>query len=383
MATNLKTKDDFLQKFIEALTARTPSDIQNEEGFDFTIAAPLRSLGEGLCDVAAISQDTLEAEVKKQARETMFLLAGVEPIPASRASGNLNITSTQSIVIPIGEPVYSSETGNKVAEVVAEVTFTNIETKNVQILADNSGADISFSVDTLFLTASYQSGSNPLIINNGTDEETDYARTLRIEGALKAKAHGTAPALKTAAENVTLTDINGAIIESVKDVLMSFPWKHTDPELLDPDRYGEIIMSIQSSLGVPSIELIDAIQLELTGNDELDGKQGAGQNVVIQAVTTEDIAFSVDYVPTKILSVEEEAAVELEIQSKITTYVYNLVQGESIIPTEWQAAISGDNQPDNVDYYDEETLSPSTVQTIASTSIWNITNIVVTKLAIP
>ena len=107
MVTLLSVKDDYLQKFIEAVTARTPSNIINEQGFDFTIGSPLRAYGEGLCIVAALSQETTEEEIKKQARETLFLLSGVETIAASKANGNLNITSTESIVIPIGEPVYS------------------------------------------------------------------------------------------------------------------------------------------------------------------------------------------------------------------------------------------------------------------------------------
>lgn len=370
----LAKKDDFLQKFIEAVILRTPSDIINLQGFDFTIGSPLRAFGEGLCTVAAISQDTIEAEIKKQARETLFLLSGVEPIPASRASGVLSITSTQTTTISVGEPVYSSELGTKVAEVVEEVSFINVETKDVPILADDAGADVSLTALNLFLTASNQSGTNPLIINNGTDKETDYARTLRIEDALKAKAHATAPALITAAGNVVLTDINGSIIESVQNVQMAFPWKVEDPETLDPERLGEIVISIQSSLGVPSTELLDAIQLVLTGNDELDGKQGAGQDVLLQAVETEDIAFTVPYIR---LAGYVHATIVAEIQSRIATYVASLNQGESIDPTDWQYAIYG---VEGVDYYDEENMVPSTIQTIDQFKIWNITSITVNEV---
>lgn len=375
--TLLSKKDDYLQKLIEATLLRTPSDIQNLEGFDFTIGSPLRAFGEGMCIVAAISQDTTESEVKKQARETMFLLAGVTPIPASKATGNLSITSTQSLTITAGEAVYSTETGSKVGEVTEDISFINSETKNVTMISDDSGADVSFSASTLFLTVANQSGTNPLIINNGTDEESDYDRTLRIEDALKAKAHGTAPALITTALAVVIKDINGIIIESVKNVLMAFPWKHTDPELIDPDDLGEIVMSIQSSLGVPSTELLDAIVLELTGNDEFDGKQGAGQNVVVQAVGTMDIAFTVPY---KKLPEGVHATIEADVQSKITTYVNSLNQGESINPTDWQASIGGDNKPEGVDYFDEDNLVPSTIQTIDEFKIWNITSITVTEI---
>lgn len=374
MATLLSSKDDYVQKFIEAVILRTPSDIVNEQGFDFTIGSPLRAYGEGLCIVAAVSQDTTEEEAKKQARETMFILSGVETIPASRANGVLSITSTQSITIPVEEPVYSTETGNKVAEVLVETVFTNIETKDVQILADEAGADISFAPGTLFLTTENQSGTNPLLINNGTDEETDYDRSLRVQDALKAKAHGTAPALITTAESVVLKDENGIVIESVKNVLMAFLWKHEDPETLDPDRLGEIIMSIQSSLGVPSQDLLDAIELELTGSDELDGKQGAGQNVEVTPVGTEDIAFSVPY---KKATGGVHAVIESLVQAAISTYVAGLNQGEPINPTDWQASIVG---VPGVEYYDEPNLIPSTLQTIDQFKIWNITAIVVTEI---
>lgn len=370
----LASKDEYVQKGIEATTERTPDNIRNEQGFDFIIGGSLRAFMEGLAIITSLSQDTTEEEVKKQARETLFILSGVETIPASKASGVLEITSTQSLTIDAGESVFSTVTGTKVAEVTEEVIFTNIEVLDVPILADIAGADVSFPAGTLFLTVPNQSGGNLLLINNGTDEETDYERTQRVADALKAKAHGTAPALITTAEAVNIKDGNGVIIEFVKNVLMSFPWKTIDPETIDPDRLGEIVMSIQSSIGVPSQDLLDEIELQLTGNDELDGKQGAGQNVVINPVDTEDIAFVVPYV--KLIS-GVHAVIEANIQSKITTYVESLTQGQSINPTDWQASISGTNKPVGVDYYDEENMVPSTIQEIDEFKIWNITSITV------
>lgn len=370
----LSTRDEYVQKFIEAVQQRTPSNIQNEGGFDFTIGAPLRGFGEGLCAVTAIAENTAEAEIKKQARETMFLLAGVEQISASKANGVLSITSTQTITILEGEPVYSTETGGKVAEVLEDVSFTDIETKDVRIIADEAGSDVSFDVGTLFITADNQSGSNLIVINNGTDAETDYERTSRIQAALKAKAHGTAPAILTAAAAVTVEDEFGIVIESVKDVFMSFPWKHQDPETLGPDQLGEIVMYIQSSLGVPSTDLLDAIQLELTGNDELDGKQGAGQNIDLRPVETTDVAFVVPY---KRAAGGVHDTIETDIQSAITNYVTDLNQGDAINPTDWQATLL---DIEGVEYYDEANMTPATIQTIESYKIWNITSITVTEI---
>jgi len=377
--TLLRAKDDYVQKWIEAVEQRTPSDIINEAGFDFTVGAPLRAVGEGIGTVAAISQDTTEEEAKKQAREIMFLLAGVETIGASKANGNLSITSTESLTISAGEAVYSTESGNKVAETLEETVFTNIETLDVKILSDEAGADISFTAGTLYLSIPNQSGTNPLIINNGTDEETDYARSQRVQEALKAKAHGTVQALITAAESVVLTDVNGIVTESVVNVLMSFPWKHEDPGTIDPVRLGEIVMSIQSSLGVPSQQLLDAIELELVGVDELDtsGKQGAGQNVLLEAVGTENIAFVVPYYKE---TTGVHATIEAEIQSSITKYVESLTQGQPINPTDWQAAIGGANKPEGVNYYDEANMVPATLQEIEASNIWNITSITVNEL---
>jgi len=375
--TLLKAKDDYVQKGVEAVIARTPSNIINEQGFDFTPGSPLRAFIEGHATISAISQDTTESECKKQARETMFILSGVVTFPASKANGILSITSTQSLTIPANEPVYSTATGNKVGVVTAEVSFVNSETKNVTMIADEAGKDITFGAGTLFLTASFQSGTNALLIDNGTDEETDYERSQRVSDSLKAKAHATAPALITTAEAVNIKDGFGIVIESVKNVLLSFPWKHTDPNLLDPDQYGEIIMSIQSSIGVPSQDLLDEIQLQLTGNDELDGKQGAGQNVVLTPVSTEDVAFVVPY---KKEVGGDHSTNETLIQSQIATYVDSLDQGESVNPTDWQASISGVNKPIGVDYYDEDNLVPNTIQTIDEFKIWNITTITVSEI---
>lgn len=372
--TSLSTKEQYLQKYIEAVIARTPSDIINEDGFDLTIGAPIRAMGEGVCTVAAISQDTTEEECKRQSRETMFLLSSVEPIAESKASGKMNITSTQSRSILAGDPVYSTVTGNKVAEVLETVEFTGAETKDINIIADVAGADISFAIGTLFLILDYQSGSNLTIINNGTDEETEYARTLRVMNALKAKAHGTPPALLNAAGEVTIKDENGAIIESVKNIFMSYPWKHEDPETLDPDRLGEIVMYIQSSIGVPSAGMIVAIRTALTGDDELEGKQGAGQNVDLRPVETKDISFTVPY--KKLIGGVHET-ITTAIQSAITTYVTGLNQGVPINPTNWQSAIES---VENVEYYDEANLLPATLQEIEAYKIWNITSITVTEI---
>ena len=173
-----------------------------------------------------------------------------------------------------------------------------------------------------------------------------------------------------------LTDVNGIVTEYVVDVLMSFPWKHEDPETLDPVRLGEIVMSIQSSLGVPSQELLDAIELSLVGVDELDptGKQGAGQNVLLSPVDTEDIAFVVPYY---IAAGGVHSQIVTDVQSAVTAYVESLTQGQPVNPTNWQAAIS---DIEGVDHYDEENLVPSTLQTIDSNKIWNITSITVNQL---
>lgn len=378
--STIRTKDDYIAKFIEAVEARTPSDIQNEAGFDFTKASPLRAYGEGLSIVVAVSDQQNEAEVKKQARETLFFLAGVETIPASKASGSLSITSTQALTIPEGEPVYSSELGSKVGQVVEDVVFAGAETNDVIMISDLAGADVVFNQSTLYLQADNQSGTNVTIIDNGTDEETDYERSQRIRDALLAKTSGTVQALTNAAENTVLIDSGtGAVTESVVSVFMSFPWKHLDPSTLPPDQLGEIVMTIQSSLGVPTQDLLDAIELNLVGTDELDpqGKQGAGQNVLLNAVGTEDIAFTVPY---KKAVGGDHAAITLDIQGKITAYVQSLLQGEPVVPTNWQAAIQGENQPADVEYYDEDNLEPSTIQTIAATNIWNITLITVTEI---
>lgn len=374
--TLLQAKDDYVQKYIEALTERTPSDVINDGGLDYTIGDPLRALGEALATVAALSQDTTEAEAKKQSREIMFLLAGVETIPASKASGSMSITSTQSTTLLAGSIVYSTVSGNNVATTLEDTVFTNVEVFDINIISDEAGSEVSFPVSTLFMTEEFLSGTNPLLIDNGTDAETDYARTQRVQPALKAKAQGTVQALINAAESVFLTDESGIVTESVIDVLMSFPWKHEDPETLDPTRLGEIIVSIQSSLGVPSQELLDAIKLELVGVDELDptGKQGAGQEVSVNAVDTKDIAFVVPYF---IAIGGVEAQIEIDVQSAVTTYVNNLTQGKPINPTDWQATLVG---IDGVDHYDEPNLEPSTLETLGTNEIWNITLITVTDV---
>ena len=117
--------------------------------------------------------------------------------------------------------------------------------------------------------------------------------------------------------------------------------------------------------------------IKLTGDDELDGKQGAGQNVVLVAVSTEDITFTVPY---KKLDGYVHADIETQIQILISAYVASLNQGESINPTDWQGAISGVNKPDGVDYYDEPNLLPSSIQTIEKFKIWNVTSITVTEI---
>ena len=155
---------------------------------------------------------------------------------------------------------------------------------------------------------------------------------------------------------------------------MSFPWKHEDPETLDPDRLGEILMSVQSSLGVPSQDLLDAIETELTGNDELSGKQGAGQNVVLSAVGTAGISFTVPY---KKATGGVHATIVTLIKSAISTYVASLDQGDPLNPTNWQASIAG---IEGVEYYDEQNLLPATLQTIDPVKIWDINTITVTEI---
>ncbi|MCP4749374.1 MAG: hypothetical protein GY866_00640 [Proteobacteria bacterium] len=368
----LSVKDEYLKTFTEALIARTPSDIQNESGFDLTIGSPLRALGEGFCAVAAVSHNSDTEEFQKQAKETIFQLASVGKEPAKAAWGYLTITSLEDGTVYANTPVFHTS-GGSVATVASDVAFTGAETKDVLVSANVSGADVAFAAGTLFLTPTGFSGTNTRDIDNGTDAETDYERISRFKKELLKLKQATIGTILSVVEDCVLTDENGIAVESVRNAAISFPWKN-DPEV-PPDEYGEILLYIRSSLGTPSQDLLDLVETTLEGEDETKGIQGAGQNIRVLASPYSDVAFTV---PLKLADGYALTTVEPLVKSAIQNYIDALKQGESVNPTNWQSAAGA---VEGVEYLDEANLSPSTIQTLQSNAYWNITSINVSEMA--
>jgi len=376
MATLLSEKDKIAQALIANITKRTPTNIKNVGGFDFTPGSPLRAMLEGFAVQADSVKKDIASTFDQERLNAMKILAGVDNNPASKATGTMDITCDTDFTLTAGTPVMSTAKSKAVATVISDVVFDGDPTpelKVVNIIANDSGVDVSFPIGDLYFTAGNLSGTNAETINNGKDAETNYELVQRIHIALLAKKEATVAAITAKTLLVKLYDGSGSIIEEVKSVLMTFPWQ-TDPEPLVED-VGDINLYILSSLGVASVELLAAIDLALLGTTIEDGVQAAGMDINLIDSPKKNIAFTVGGVVVD-AGYTFEPDVRVNIQGAIADYIASLGMGDPINPTDWQVAAA---QAEGVNYFDEGTLSPSTPQTLALYETWNVTGYTITE----
>jgi len=300
MATILSEKDKIVQAMIANITKRTPSNIRNEGGFDFTPGSPNRAELEAIAIQIDSGKKDIASVFDQERLNAMKVLAGVDNNPASKATGTMDITCDTDFTLVAGTSVMSTSQSKAVATVITDVTFDGDpipELKTVQIIANDAGKDVSFPIGDLYFSASNLSGTNASTINNGTDKESNYDLVQRIDVALLAKKEATIAAITAKTLLVKLYDGSGNITESILDVLMQFPWQ-TDPSPQIED-VGDIDLYILSSLGTASASLITAVETALLGTTASDGVQAAGMDINVYTSPKQNIAFVVGGVVIK------------------------------------------------------------------------------------
>ena len=375
MATLLSPKDQIVQNLISNITKRTPTNLRNEGGFDFTPGSPNRAVIEGYAIQADSSIKDISSIFDQERLNAMKVIAKVDNNPETKATGTMDITSDTDFTLVAGTSVMSTAQSKAVATVITDVVFDGDPTpelKTVQIIANDAGKDVKFPIGDLYFTALNLSGTNASIINNGKDAESNYELVQRINTALLAIKEATVAAITAKTLQVKLYDGSGNVTEEVLDVLLRSPW-HFDPSPQIED-VGDIDLYIISSLGTASASLLSAISLALLGATDEDGVQAAGMDINVLDSPKQNVAFVVGGVVV-LPGYTFEPDVRLNIQGAIDTYVKSLGMGESINPTTWQG-IAG--AAEGVDYFDEGTLSPSTEQTLAVFETWNITGYTIT-----
>lgn len=374
--TLLSEKNQIVENLIANITKRTPSDLRNEGGFDFTKGSPNRAEIEGFAIQTDNTKKDIASVFDEERLKAMKVMAKVDNDPASKASGIMDITSDTDFTLIAGTSVMSIAQSKAVATVLFDVTFDGDpipELKEVQIIANDAGEDVLFPIGDLFLTPTNLSGTNNETINNGSDEESNYELVQRIEEALLAIKEATVGAITAKTKAVKIFDGGGNIIEEILDVLLQTPW-HFNP-LPEVEDVGLIKLYILSSLGTASAEIIAAVELALLGATDEDGVQAAGMDIDVLDSPKQDIAFVVD--GTVVLpGFTFEPDVRVNIQGAIADYVTALKMGQPINPTKWQTAAGA---AEGVDHFDESTLTPATEQTLASFETWNITGYTITE----
>ncbi len=374
--TLLSSKDQIVQNLIANLIKRTPSNIRNEGGFDMTPGAPIRSELEGF----AIQADSVKKDIKsifdQERLNAMKVMAKIDNDPASKATGEMEITCDTDFTLVAGTAVMSTSQSKAVASVISDVVFDGDPTpelKTVPIIANDAGGDVSFAIGDLYFTSSNLSGTNALTINNGSDGESNYELVQKIDVALLATKEATNAAITASALLVKLYDGFGNITEEIYDVKLQTPW-HSDPDPQVED-VGDIDLYILSSLGTASAGLLTAVSDALLGATVEDGVQAAGMDINVFSSPKQDVAFTVGGVIVE-SGYTFEPDVRVNIQGAIADYINSLKMGDPINPTTWQGLAGA---AEGVSSFNEGTLLPATVQTLEPYETWNVTGYTITE----
>lgn len=358
-----------------------------------TIGGTMRSLGDGINAVATQMQANNKEEFTEAAKQRFYAMFNHQLLQPTKAAGHLKLTSTKSVTIAAGSAIKNTS-GAEVATVAKEAVFTGTETKLVEVIANQAGSSINYAAGTLELVKPPEgiSGNNPAAVTGGRDLETELERSIRFKSYLEKYSKGTEASIVRTAEEISIKNDKGEVIEAVTSAIMVYPWK------VGAGPRGINELYIKSSLPTPSTApnltppviqdgseiggLIGKVKQEIDGytlSDAYgnktfkDGVTAGGIETVVKAAVPNIVSFKFAIKPKEGKSF---ADVEPKAEAAIRDYVNSLKNGSRLTATDWQSQIT---KVSDVDYMDESTAEhrvgikpPETISLQAEYKYWFI-----------
>lgn len=310
----MPTYDETLQAMLAYAQSQTP------ELTDITPGSIFRSLYEALANELETLEYSALDRVATNLPESPYRLWSFERRTASAASGTVRLTATatisSAISIPSGTQVRVPGT-DKVYRTLQAYTFpagASGSTLDITVVSIGAGVIYNTTAATMkeFVSApsSSLSVSNPLAFTNGLDEETDAERQARFASFIRSLHRATADSLEQAAEQATVVDSNGVVIERVK----------TARSVDISAGLARVYISNGSNVAA-STALITA------ANTLVQAIKAAGVTIQVQAATLSTTTVTVSITRDASTSL---AMVQTDIQERITALVAGLAIGGTL-----------------------------------------------------
>lgn len=318
---------------IQAITALSP------ELTDFTPGSVTRTL---FAEVPAMLAQQLEQAT------FALVLEGIETgtyrnfdfhrLAALPATGTVRVTrsdTTGAVAIPAGTQFAVPSNGTRVYATILEVTMAlgvaSVEVAVKCVNAGTAGNTASGTITQIVSSLPFAATvTNPWPLLSGADEESEEARFARFQAFMRSFSRGTKDALRYAAQQVSLVDAAGVILERVAGVYVREPFAE-DP----PGQLGLVQVYVDNGSGNASAALVAKVQNILRGYTDEYGvvqKGWVAAGVDLQVAAVVGAPLDVTGRITVVSGFDAEV-----VQTNAKTAVVNYLQGLQVFDTAYLA----------------------------------------------
>lgn len=274
--------------------------------------------------------------IKKAIPIALYAGFSFPPLAAVRASGNVTFSAAvapaQDVTIPKGTLVATTESTTAQAKTfetsAAAVLAAGQTSVVVPILCTVPGSAGNTGVGTVNVIKTTVPGidtvTNVSAITNGTDVESETARSIRFREYIASLSRGTAAALEYAAKTARLIDAGGIVTERVVQA------KAYDAAAATA---GFADVFVHNGTGSTSAGLITEAQKLIDGYTGADGVKVAGYKaagIVVTVAGATELSQDVTVTVTKKTDADA-ATVEAAAEAAASTYIASLKIGEKFV----------------------------------------------------
>ena len=287
---------------------------------DFSIGSTIRTLFEAVAFEIEELYVSIKSAIETAIRESVYVTFGFERRPAIRSTTTLTITlytPHEAFTIPKGTRFATSE-----GITFATVADTNIDaadiTKNLLVICTTAGTvgnvpanAITTMVDNIPIVKSV---TNPEVVINGRNMESDASRKTRFVGYIRSLSKGTLEALRYALSTVPeITSIS--ISESLPGIVKVYISTAT----------GEVPEDVMNK-----------------AEEIIEKYRAAGIQIIISTVAkiTVDVSIKIG-----LSDLQNSSIIQTQVKNGVMSYLNSMQVGEDLLPNNLMGFIFSLNLP--------------------------------------
>jgi len=250
---------------------------------DFVVGSKIRSKFETIAVEMEAQDFAWYQTVKKAIPIAIYRAFDFNLLPAQKASGKAVFYLAEPLAADVTIPA-GTQMATATSESQPEKLYTTTATVTIQagqitaesnIIAESPGEVGNTASDTVTVLKSAINGvdsvNNPTPVSGGAERETEDERRIRFIEYVNTLTRGTTAAVVYGAKTATVKNLDGDVIESVRDAVVYEPFMHDNSQPV-----GIFFVYIYSDAGTTSDSIIAEAQKVIDGYTSADGTKIPG-----------------------------------------------------------------------------------------------------------